>query len=583
MATALVDGSDLPEAFPEPRISGRRELVPPVAVVPSPDMTWSGSGETVISALDVRGGKVYEAKLQELLEEAVGKLAEREAVVKTTELAVTTDRAALEKLLGKSGDDVRRRTDERGSQPRRSRKRNKERKRLEASLARNEAIHDKAVAQRDEFKRIVAEYKAEHEGFNEWLKQAASYMRTLVEDRVDHLDALEAEIKADEGQETNAPPRERLVKRQKTVRVIWTITWLAAVALLGWNVWVDLFHDEHNSKSQAIGRRSLQTQVEILGIALVVLILANHAFYRAVRAYEWALAQLIARRRAEIERAVWRQSQLARLAVQENAMNDWGRIIGEAVHHPWGDTTRNTRELAEGVVDQLPASMGVAGLSKETAMPFQSTAGAVRAVYVKGWLSRAFENIAKDFDDVEIGNETGFSAVDADTTDRPTGPRRRFVEHIEDRSSRRSATDTAMRRFRAGIESHEIPIPTRTVRRRGPFTDDLDVDEPGYFSAAAAESIAFASDGFTAVGLQRLVHYVARAAVWLPTSVGARSAESQLQVLPAHGANAVRVDLSKRVTTADLILFSQNLPQTQAMPLVERPAEPAGEAGDVWV
>lgn len=573
MATALVDGSDLPEAFPEPRISGRRELVPPLAVAPSPDTNWEGSDGIVIHPLDVRGARAYEARLQELLDESVGKLEEREAAVKSTELAVAADRTALDKLLAKAGDDEPADEETGAEATAKASKAHKERKRLEASLARNEAVLEKVVAQRDEFKLVVAEYEAERQGFLEWRKQASSYMRTLVEDRVDRRDALEAEIKTDEDKETHAPPRERLVKRQKAVRIIWTITCLAALGLVGLYLWRTL-----REPSPDWGRFA-EDAGWVVGIALIVLILANHGFYRAVRAYEWALAKLIARRRAEIERAVWRQSQLARLAVQENAMNDWGHIIAEVVHHPWGNTARNARELSEGVVDQLPASMGVAGLSKATEMPFQSTAGAVRAVYVRGWLTRAFESIAKDFDDVEVGNETGFSAVDADTTDRLTGPRRRFVEYIEDRGSRRSATDTAMRRFRAGIESREIPIPTRTVRRRGPFTDGLDVDEPGYFSAAAAESIAFASDGFTAVGLQRLVHYVSRAAVWLPTSVGARASDAQIQVMPAHGANAVRVDLSKRINPADLVLFSGSLKQSQGAP----PEESAGESTDVWI
>jgi hypothetical protein len=611
MATALVDGSDLPEGFPEPRISGRRELVPPLAVVPAPETVWAGSDGKLVRALDVRGAKAYEAQLSEKLEEASGKLADREAAVKNAEITVAADRAALEKLLGKPGESASAADDAEEDASAKETKAQKERKRLEASLKRNEAIYQQAADQRDQLKRIVLEFKAEQHGFAEWREQASSYMRTLIEDRVARLDELEKEVESDKETETAAPPRERLLKRQKVVRLVWTITSIAAVVLLAWSIWADLhgqkspvtlvqdFLGWSGSEDDSVQKDdSVQIDVVgepapwsviaehvawILGVALLVLVLANHAFYRAVRRYEWALALLIARRRAEIDRAMWRQSQLARLAVQENAMNDWGRIIAEVVHHPWGDTARNTRELAEGVVDQLPASMGVAGLSKATDMPFQSSAAAVRAVYVKGWLSRVFENVAKDFDDVEIGNETGFSAVDADTTDRPSGPRRRFMEHVEDRTSRRSATETAMRRFRSGIESHEIPIPTRTVRRRGPFTDDLDVDEPGYFSAAAAESIAFASDGFTAVGLQRLVHYVARAAVWLPTSVSPRASDPQFQTFQAHGANAVRVDLSKRVTPADLVLFGTT-PSTRSIPLVDTPpTQRPDEAGEVWV
>lgn len=238
-------------------------------------------------------------------------------------------------------------------------------------------------------------------------------------------------------------------------------------------------------------------------------------------------------------------------------MTDWAQILSIAVHRPWANVGREAGEMPDAVIDQLPAAMSVAGVDYEHGLPYQSLAAAARAVYVSGWLGNALEETLQQFDEVEIESDSGFNSVDGDTSDRESGPRRRFLQHLADESSRNAATANALRRFNAAVESQEIPIPTRAVSRRGPYANVVNVPEPDYFAAISSDSIAFANDVFTPSGRQRLAHYVSRSASWLPGVVVARPSNQQARVTRAEGSNAVRMDLSKRLGLRDLYLFSE--------------------------
>lgn len=577
MATALVDGSELPAAFPEPRTSGRRELLPPSAVVPALEDVWTGVDDREVQVLDVKAAFEYADYLQNTLDAENAKLEELEVAAIGIEEKASKDREQLARLEDEIDDSTSAKgepSDGASDAPRGS-KNGRAVTRLKAALARYEKQLKKSADEQAKVQAQIDRLENEQTAFDAWVRGKSSYMRTLVNELVERRTALEKEESAATQEEAKAPPRERLVKRQKVVRVAWVATVVAAAAGIGLIALVGV------SNADPV-LSIVQRGAIALGIALILLVIANHGFYRAIQAYEWALAQLIARRRAASERAIWRRAQMARLDAQATAMSDWGRILGEILHRPWGRPSRQSHELTDEVVAKLPAAMAVAGLSQLTELPFQSIASAARSVYVQGWLSRAFANVATSFDDVEIDGDSGFSSIDADTTDRPSGPRRRFLEYLANPQSRSAATESAMRRFRSSVDSREIPIPTRTVRRRGPFSNELDVDEPNYFEAAAGESIAFASDAFSATGLQRLAHYVARSAVWLPGSVNLSASSSSMKVKKAHGANAVRVDLSKRLTPSDLVLFGSAAPSEGAAEAEEARRQGPGDAEQVW-
>lgn len=562
MATALIDGSQLPEAFPEPRVSGKRELLPAWAVVPLPGASFTSGDDLQIEPLDVRKARRYRNELDEKFKIASERCAELEKDLDEREAAVIADESALSAFLEQNSDsldaddsDADEAGDAAATEGSAARGRSKiaklqrERRRLEMNIARSKRRRDAARQKCDTARVDLAVVEAAIASFDEWDRHQSSYIRELVTQRVERLMSIEDELATQEEHQPEAPPRERLVARQKAVHVVWAIAWLAVAA--------GILASALAASTTPITPEFIATAVTLtFGPALMAVILANHAFYRAVQRYEWELAQLMARLRGEFERDAWRRRQAARLSVQERALMDWGAILAEVFHKPWGVPERMSRHLADDIVEQLPASMGVAGLASATEMPYQSLAAAARVTYAKGWLSRVFEQIAGDFDQGEVETDSGFSAVDADTSDRPTGPRRRFKEFVADMASRESATANAVRRFRSAVAEGEIPIPTRTVLRRGPFSDGIDVDEPVYFSAVAAESIEFASDGFTAIGLQGRDHYVARSAVWLPASAKAKEKDAEMYVFTASGANAVRVDLSRRVTPVDLYLFS---------------------------
>lgn len=584
MATSLIDGSDLPAGMPEPRSSGRRELLPREAVVPDTADVWQGLDGMRIESLDVRSAAQYtqhvDARVAEVEGECAQLTSQRNATrdeMASVEGELQELREKLEAAKAEESDGVE--ADESGSESEKKvtakapgakkvAKLTGSVRKVEAKLARLESKLHEIETKLAEVADELSVLKDEKLKFAEWLRSKDSYVRYLLVDLTERRAYLTQDEQREDS-EPRVPPRERLMKRQKVVRVIWVLALALGAIALG----VSLF----------LGWRAGHTWTQLLtyagitiGVVLLVLVASNHLFYRAVRRYETQLARDIAAQRAATERALWCKGQIARLEAQETAMTDWGYILSDIVHRPWNRVPKAPREMSDAVVEALPASMGVAGIDRNVDLPFQSTAAAARAVYVKGWLGHALETIVRDFDSVEIDGDSGFSSVEADTSDRETGPRRRFLRFLEDPKSRQSATEAAEQRFRTGVDSQEIPIPTRTVERRGPYSNHQHIAEPNYFAAVAGEGIAFAGDVFTASGRQRLAHYVDRSAAWLPANVHMGPNAPAMKIEAADGANAVRIDLSRRLDLNDLVLFSSvraNRAETQELRVAERRRE----------
>ena len=575
-ATALADGAPIPGGFPEPRVSGRREIVPPSAVAPAQDEVWSGLDNRSVEALDVRGEAGYRELVAKLL---TAEKAKRDTLVgKKAELtrALAADQAARDKLTKETDADLGDDADDDAKSAKTKRQRDRESKitRLDKAIAINLDKLQTVEVDLKAAKEEVAALKEEQERFEEWVARQGSFVRTIISTIVERRSQLEAEV-AEASAEGAAPPRERLLKRQRVTRVFWSIFASIGLAVTALVIWVGLDNDD-------LYLDILIRVAWILGATLLILILIHHYFYRAVRAYEWAMAKQIAISQEAVERTVWRMAEQARLEAQEIAMMDWARILSLVVHRPWANIRRKPAQMPDEVVDGLPAAMSVAGVDHGEGLPHQSLAAAARAVYVDGWLGHAVEAIISDFDDIELEEGSGYNSVDGDTSDRESGPRRRFLSQLEDDRSRSSATDNALRRFTAAVENQEIPIPTRTVSRRGPYATYTNVLEPDYFAAIASESIAFASDVFSPSGRQRLAHYVARSVAWLPGIVTANERPVLDRVKRADGSNAVRMDLSKRLDYRDLHLFSSSPSDGRAQPGSDGAEEqPTGDNG-VW-
>lgn len=566
MATALVDGSSLPAGFPEPRVAGKRELLPPSAIAPLIDEAWDGMGDRRISAVDIRGARDYAAWLDQRHDEDTAK---RESLVvkqESLEEELDAKRAELEVLENKAEDDE----DDDGKSEAAVRRARKAIERIEKRVTDVESKISDLDASLEALER-------EKSGFETWNAGNSTYLTALLEEIVDRRDSLEAEQTAEETP-PSAPPRERLVKRQRLARILWSVTLIVFAITLGLIVWTGV------SDGGSVVDMAVPGAIA-LGVALLVLAVANHGFFKAVRRYEWEMSQLVSLQRSRVEQAAWRVTELRRLQFQETAMGDWARILSLMIRSPWHQEPPHVFEMSDEVVDALPASMGVAGVERAESLPYQSVAAAARTVYRQGWLGNVFDTVAQAFDDVEIDGDTGFTAVDSDTTLRPSGPRRRFLEYVEDPSSRAVATQHARARFAAAVDSQEIPIPTRHVARRGPYSRQLRVVEPDYFAAVADDATAFANDVFTPTGRQRLAHHVSRSAAWLPGSVEAPALETGLHVTRAHGANAVRMDLSRRVELRDLAIFASAMPRGEKEPEREpeqQAPEPNAGGGIVW-
>src|SRR5690606_31464907 len=127
-------------------------------------------------------------------------------------------------------------------------------------------------------------------------------------------------------------------------------------------------------------------------VVAVILTAANHRFYKAVRAYEWRVEQLLARLRGAADRYLHFGQEEARLSATYEALRDWTRIIGEVAHNPWEPPRGGFEDLPDHVVAALPAAMGVGRQTeKRNDIPQATLVSAYRALYTQGWCGRAFE------------------------------------------------------------------------------------------------------------------------------------------------------------------------------------------------
>lgn len=545
----LVDGGELPKDFPEPRTSGTREVLPPTKMVPAPGTFWVTLDGSQIGALEVRLARAYKLHLEELVitrEEAV---AESAAALEEAETVVTATQEKLDAFEEKLDELALREEDEPNPEQEKRHKR-----RLRALQAAFDEAERRAAVASATLEQCVVERDAtviERDSFSRWLRTSTSFMKGIAEGPVARGDELDAQEADDEALATQPPPRKALLRRELIVRVVWVIAlvlWAIVVTIM---CWVGI--DAGDATEDILERVGIAT-----GVAFLVITLANHAFYRAVQTYTRRLEELIAQTKSATSRRAHRATQRAYLSRQELALADWGQILAVFTHQPWTPQAPRVPEFPDEVIEALPAALGVAGLAEGARLPFHTTAAAATTVYTAGWLGKAMDTTMATFDASEVGARTGFSAVDSDTSDSPNGARGRFAEYLDDPTSRIPATDRAVAKLRGAINDGKVTIPARTVQRRGRFTDYQDVSEPHFFGAVASESINFAVDGFSPLGRLRRAHYVESAAAWLPPTANHEQDVPNLRRMPSSGSNAVRVDVSRRLSTDDLVLFGAN-------------------------
>lgn len=571
LTLGLADGGDLPPEFPEPRVSGTREALPLSRAVPNPANRWERSDDTTFSPTDIISEREHVESLKEhaahLVAERKEMLAAQKANTADVEKAKQALAAAKKKASVKSTA---------------ASKKSEDSATAEHETDTRAAAHTGAQEELDELRQkakafvfeltaldeAIQEHEATIRRFTSWLAAQASLIRTVLSGLVDRGESLTASSDEEESNLDARPPRRGLERAQRGLKVAWIV--IAVLWVIATGVLVLAYFNEE--------LRSPLSQTDLLvvwgvvtGIAIFILLIANHAFYKSVQKYEWQVAQRLAAQQNAADLAIYNKQEAHRTDALYDGAQDWADILGSVVHGPWHLVDPENEELSNDVIGALPASMGVAELSSTGSIPHHSLVAAARVAYHNGWLGDAFATIVDDFEHMEPGGEGGYLAIESDNTIGSFSPRKRFVEFLADPDSRTTATEKAVRRLRTAVESEDVRLPTRQVTRMGRYSDSQSIDEDAFFRAAASAPTLFSKDVFDSRGLQSRAHYVHSSMAWLPGQV-ARSVEDQsLSKSVSTGANAMRVDLSRRVRPSDLSLFGEHSAQadwTSTIPVV---------------
>ncbi|GEM_PF-1520048 len=541
VAFAAVDGGELPDDVPEPRYAGVREILAPGRVVPDVRTELvTGTGQH-LSAADPVAVRTYRLGLDARIRtaqlhalEGARPTADGDVPVPTEgELPVQVDgEDAPANGTGKSGKAA-----------------------ASAPVVTPAAAEDEVAALVEERERLGA-----------WLAGIDSSVLWKVADDVGRrrFDFAERRDAARERMAMQAPPHEALVRAKRRLTGWWyatTATWLLAtliaIALLATRESVEIW----DWTGWLVG---------IAVVALVVLGVGNHSFYKAVRAYEWNLVTLVERRQRISEEIIFSGRESRRLAQLYGTLVDWIEIISWVLHHPTGEVVERSDDVTDDVVDTLPAAFGVARTATEDDIPEGTVVQAVRRLHHSGWASRDFDHVYESFrTTLASDGDTGFLAADLDTVSGPFGARRLLRRFYEDGTAAAVITERVVETLRRVVHEEVIVLPTRRVTRLGTYADDVTMPEPDFYDAANRSSTTFVADMFTPAGMTGRKHYTARSVAWLPPLMGVATHGEGIGVRRSAGDIALRADVSQHLRLDDLRLFTD--PARPDAPVVTEP------------
>lgn len=572
LAFGLVDGGDLGD-FPEPRQAGKRELLPTKYVVAEPGQVWTRLDGPRVFANDPRGMRSYTRWLDEQLGEA-----------RAARDSVRTELERLRKEADRAG---------RGAKGRRSRRRPepgegettasgapgeeqasstaaqspksatavasdpKDRAELEAKLAELEA-------ELAEMETALEALSQEREGYGLWYQPVSLALLWRVTDDVGRRGSEMRRVQEDirKAKDQSPPPAAALRKAHKALVGTWSSTvpvMLVVVAALAYLA--------HGPLSGVFDPLRLTTGAMWWGIGITVsvclltLAAANHHFYKAVRRYEWAVEERLARLQRDKTMFVHAGQQRMRFDLLYDALQDWSDIVSELLHRPWAKRERHFEELPDDVIDALPAAMGVASqVQKDEDIPSKVMLAAWWVVYPEGWASRQFEIAHGHWEGEDVVQpDEGHRAVDLDALDSPTSPRRRLREFFEGGGARVLLAERAYADLMVAVRDGDVVLPERMVERLGRYGDGRSITEHEFHRASATDSTLFATDLFTAVSRQSRKHYVERSVAWVPmTGRTGMAASESVEIGTCDGPTALRVDVSRRVAAGELVTFAED-------------------------
>ncbi|WP_251149789.1 hypothetical protein [Cellulosimicrobium sp. Marseille-Q4280] len=504
VAFAAVDGGALPDAVPEPRYAGVREILAPGRVVPDVlDVFVTSSGVRLVPS-DPVAVRSYRLELGHRIQSA------QRAVV-PGEPDASSDGGGVEPSPAQA------------------------RKHADAE-ARLERLGD------------------ERDRLDAWIGGAEQSVLWLLADDIGRrrFDYAGKQVAARERMTTEVPPHEALVRAKKrltgwwyTICGTWLLALLVAAALLAagesteiwdWVAW--------------LGGISV--------VAVVLLGVGNHRFYKAVRTYEWDLATTVQRRQRTSEEIIFYGRESRRLGQLYGTLVDWIAIISWVLHHPTGKVVEQADDVDDEVVGTLPAAFGVARTASEDDIPEGTVVQAVRRLHPVGWAAGDFDQAYDAFrSTLASDGDTGFIAADLDTIAGPFNPRRLLLKFFAEGEAATALTGRAVETLRRTVHDELIVLPTRRVTRLGPHTEDVSMPEPVFYEAATRSATTFVVDMFSPAGMTGRKHYAARSAAWLPRLARASGRVDGIESRPSGADVALRADVSDRLALEELRLFSR--------------------------
>ncbi len=561
VAFAAVDGGELPAGVEVPRYAGVRELLPAARVVPDPLDSFTARGRTV-GPCDTAGARALGAEIHEDLQQRSEELSTLQSALHEAQREVANAGATLEAANAHLG-----RAEAAGEGIAEARTAQSQAKH---ALQKGEVVRDGAKSRADRAEAAIGAVTAEDDAFREWtLRIKGSVVSRLFDDvdqRSGEFANMHDSLRA--GLSLETPANDDLIRGKRTLVRLWIVTiaiWL--VLLLGVGVtWLTV------DQRQREDPQALETLPEawvwlyenwywvVLGLtvlAFVALWFANHAYYRANRRYLWAVQSAAENRLGASEELVYTGQESARLQHLNSTLVDWASIIGWVLHHPYSAVEDLTRDIDTSVVETLPAAFAIACISHEDEIPKQTIAQAVRLLHPQGWAASAFDHAyAVHQVDALSKDPAGLIAADLDESDSTYGPRHELLLFWEDRSASTVLTAEAVDKLRQAVLDRQIVLATRRVTRLGEYSTGAVVSEPDYFRGVATADTAFVGDMFTESARVEGKQNVHRSVVWLPAVAIGAAADDTVRLEVGTGSVAIRVDVSRLLTTDDLVLFS---------------------------
>ena len=605
VAFAAVDGGELPADVEVPRYAGVRELLPVERVVPDPRDAYTGRGRTLTPS-DAAGARSLGTEIHEDLRRRSEELSGLQSALDEAEAAVVS---ATEALAAATADLDRAEAAEEGLAEAKAEQSQAKRALLDRAEAAEEGLAEAKVAQsqakralhqaelaRDGVKSSTESAQAavdavseEYDAFLQWTQRiGGSVVVKLIDDVTKRSDAfrerhesLRAELKV------TTPANDDLVSAQRALLRMWGVTlalWLAVLLGVGGTCL-------YLGQRQREDPRSLETLPEtwvwvyenwywvVLGltvVALAVLWGANHTYYRANLRYLWAVqSEADARVRAS-EDVVHAGQEAARLRHLRTTLGDWASIIGWVLHHPHGTVEDLTRDIDTSVVETLPAAFAIARTSHEDEIPKQTIVQAVRLLHPPGWAATAFDHAyAVHQAHTVLEDPAGLIAADLDASGSTYGPRHELLQFWEGGTASGALTAEAVDELRQAVLDRQIVLLTRRVTRLGEYSTGAVVAEPEFFRGVATADTAFVGDMFTEAARVEGKQNVHRSVVWLPAVANGKGVNDSVRLQVGTESVATRVDISRLLTTDDLVMFKGGGP-------ADAPPSVAGDDAVAW-